>query len=242
MTSAPGAKRVVSPGQRRAEIAIAALFLLTAATSIYGVTVLDPILNAPDYLATAFAHRSGIALGSLMWSINNIGIVFIAVFAYPVLRRLDETAAAGYLAARILEGGVMMVGIAATLLLIPLSEAYAKAGAPQGAGFQVLGDSLKHLKALGLSDLSLPLLGLGGGIFVGQLWRFRLVPRLICAVGLVGYALVFFGGLAGWFGVVDVTPLGPAAFLAIPVAVFEIVLLPAWLLIKGFQTPQGSGG
>jgi hypothetical protein len=41
------------------------------------------------------------------------------------------------------------------------------------------GDILKHLKALGLTELSLPLLGLGGLIFVWQLFRFRLVPRLI---------------------------------------------------------------
>jgi hypothetical protein len=30
-----------------------------------------------------------------MWSINNIGIVFIAVFAFPLLRKLDEALATG---------------------------------------------------------------------------------------------------------------------------------------------------
>ena len=33
--------------------------------------LLDPILNAPDYLAKAFPNKAVIALGSLMWSINN---------------------------------------------------------------------------------------------------------------------------------------------------------------------------
>jgi len=234
------AKRVVGASQRFAEIMIASLFLLTAATSIYGVIVLDPILNAPDYLAGVFPNKGAVALGSLMWSINNIGIVFIAVFAFPLLRKVNEVLAVGYLTARIIEGAVMMFGIAATLLLIPLSEAFIQAGAPQGAWFQSIGDVLKHLKLLGLTELSLPLLGLGGLIFVWQLFRFRLVPRLISVVGLIGYALIFFGGIAGWFDLVDATPFGPGTFLAIPVALFEIVLLPFWLLFKGFKIPEAT--
>ncbi len=232
------AKRVVGASQRFAEIMIATLFLLTAATSIYGVTVLDPILNAPDYLAGVFPNKGWIALGSLMWSINNIGIVFIAVFAFPLLRKLDETLAVGYLTARIIEGSVMMFGIAATLLLIPLSEAFIQAGAPDGSWFQAIGDLLKALKLLGLTELSLPLLALGGMIFCWQLFRFRLVPRVISAVGLIGYALIFFGGIASWFDLVDATPFGPGTFLAVPVAFFEIVLLPFWLFFKGFKMPE----
>lgn len=44
-------KRVVSPSQRRAEIVIASLFLLTAAVSIVSGSLLDPQLASPGYLA-----------------------------------------------------------------------------------------------------------------------------------------------------------------------------------------------
>ncbi|MCI3135292.1 DUF4386 domain-containing protein [Phenylobacterium aquaticum] len=233
----PPVARALAPGQRRAEIAIAALFLITAATSIYGVTVLDPILKAPDYLARVYPAKGAIAWGALLWSINNIGVVFIAVFAYPLLRRLDETAAIGYLTARILEGAIMMVGIAATLMLIPLSQSYIARPAPELAA---VGDLLQHLKLQGLTTLSLPLLGLGGLIFVGQLHRFRLVPRAISAIGLLGYALVLTGGVASWFDLLDASPLGPSTFMAIPVALFEIILLPTWLLAKGLNIPKAA--
>jgi hypothetical protein len=234
------AKRVVGVSQRFAEIMIATLFLLTAATSVCGVTVLDPILNVPDYLAGVFPNKGWIALGSLMWSINNIGIVFIAVFAFPLLRQLDETLAFGFLTTRIIEGSVMMFGIAATLALVPLSEAFIQAGAPDGSWFQTIGDLLKQLKLLGLTELSLPLLGLGGMIFCWQLFQFRLVPQLISVAGLIGYALIFFGGLSSWFDLLDATPFGPATFLAVSVALFEIVLLPFWLFIKGFKMPEAT--
>ena len=160
------------------------------------------------------------------------------MFAFGLLRKLDEALAVGYLACRIIEGTIMMVGIVATLLLIPLSQEFLKAGAPQDSWFLSLGDVLKHAKLLGLTQLSLPMLGLGGSLFTWMLFRFRLVPRFISVVGLIGYALVFFGSIAGWFDLIDVSPGGSGAVLALPVAAFEIILLPFWLLFGGFKTPE----
>jgi Domain of unknown function (DUF4386) len=234
----PKLKRIVSADQRRAEIVIAALFLVTAAASILAAFVLDPILNASGYLAQVFPNRGAVELGALMWSINNIGIVFIAVFAFPVLRKLDEALAAGYLASRIIEGTIMMFGIAATFLLIPLSLEFLQAGAPQSSWFLTIGDVLKHARFLGLTGLSLPMLGLGGCLFTWMLFRFRLVPRVISVVGLIGYAVVLFGSIAAWFGLIDVAPGGNGQILALPVATFEIILLPFWLLFRGFKTPE----
>ncbi|HLZ56969.1 MAG TPA: DUF4386 domain-containing protein [Ktedonosporobacter sp.] len=232
-------KRIVGASQRRAEILIATLFLVTAATSIFGeFFVLSPILNASDYLVRVFPNKGAVEWGSLLWSINNIGIVFIAVFAFPLLRKRNEALAVGYLACRIIEGTIMMLGIAAILLLIPLSQEFLKAGAPQSSWFLSLGDVLKHAKLLGLTQLSLPMLGLGGSLFTWMLFRFRLVPRFISVVGLIGYALVFFGSIAGWFDLIDVSPGGSGAALALPVAAFEIILLPFWLLFRGFKTPE----
>src|SRR5437016_922936 len=239
MNSPKRTKRIVSADQRRAEIMIATLFVVTGVAAILGVYFLDPILNASNYLAGVFPNKGAVELGSLLWSINNIGIVFIAVFAFRVLRKLDEALAVGYLATRIVEGTIMMVGIAATLLLIPLSQEFLKAGVPQNSWFLTLGDVLKQAKYLGLSEVSLPMLGLGGLLFTWMLFRYRLVPRFISVVGLIGYALVFLYSIVGWFGLIDLTP-GASGWgvLAFPVAVFEIILLPFWLLFKGFKIPE----
>ena len=240
MNSPKRPKRIVGASQRRAEIVIAALFVLTAATSIPAAFVLDPMLNAPHYLAWIFPNQAVVVLGALLWSFNNIGIVFIAVFALPLLRKLDEALAVGYLATRIIEGTIMMFGIVATLLLIPLSQEFLQAGAPHGSWFQTIGDVLKHAQYLGLTGLSLLMLGLGGLLFTWMLFRYRLVPRFIAVVGLIGYALVFLVSIAAWFGLVDPSPgaSGWGGVLALPVAVFEIILLPFWLLIRGFKMPE----
>src|SRR5947208_2433099 len=232
-------KRLVGASQRRAEVLIATLFLLTAVGAIAGAFVLDPILNASDYLARVFPHKGAVEVGSLLWSINNIGIVFIAVFAFRLLRKYDEALAVGYLASRIIEGTIMMFGIVATLLLIPLSQEFLKAGAPQNSWFLTLGDLLKQAKYLGLSEVSALMLGLGGLLFTWMLFRYRLVPRLISVVGLIGYALVFLYSIVGWFGLIDLTPgASGLGVLALPVAVFEIILLPFCLLFSGFKIPE----
>jgi hypothetical protein len=93
---------------------------------------------------------------------------------------------------------------------------------------------------LGLTNLSLPLLGLGGLLFTWMLFRYRLVPRAISVVGLLGYAVILFAGIAAWFGLVDASPGGSATFLAIPVATFEILLLPFWLFFRGFAMPGAA--
>jgi hypothetical protein len=231
-------KRTVDASQRRAEVVIAALYLLTAATSIFGAFALEPGLYGADYLSRIFPNQATVVSNALLWSFNNLGTVFIAVFAFPLLRRLDEALAVGFLATRILEGAVMMAGIVAALLLIPVSQQFLAAGAPQSAWFQTLGAVLLQAKLLGLTLLSLPLLGLGGLLFTWLLFRFRLVPRVIAAVGLIGYSLLIPAGIAGWFGLVDPSPTGNVAFLALPVALFEILLLPFWLLFRGFQMPE----
>jgi hypothetical protein len=231
-------RRIVDPQQRRAEIMVATLFLVTAAASMFAAFRLDPILKRPDYLAALSPDKAAIAWGALLWSINNIGIVFIAVFMYPLLKKLNQNAAVGYLAMRIIEGSVMMFGIMATLMLIPLSAEFIKAGAPADSWYQTLGDSLVRARLLGLSAVSLPLLGLGGCIFTWQLVRHELVPRFISIVGLVGYALILCGGVAGWFGLVDPAPGSPEGIIAVPVAVFEIILLPIRLFYRGFKMPE----
>ena len=74
-----------------------------------------------------------------------------AIAVCAAMAVLGAILAVGYLASRIIEGTIMMVGIAATLLLIPLSQEFLKAGTPQGSWFQTMGDVLMHAHYLDLT-------------------------------------------------------------------------------------------
>jgi Domain of unknown function (DUF4386) len=230
-------KRIVDAKQRRAEIMVATLFLVTAAASIAGGLILESILTAPNYLAGISPNTAAVAWSALLWSINNIGIVFIAVFMYPLLRKLDENAAVGYLAVRIIEGTLVMGGVVATMMLIPLSAEYINAGAPPSSWYLTLGDML--VRVTGVTTVSLVLLGLSGIILTWMLFQHKMVPRVISVVGLVGYTLTLFGGLAAWFGLIDPASAG-ATIINLPLAAFEIILLPFWLFFRGFKMPEAT--
>jgi hypothetical protein len=221
---------------RKTSILVASLFLVTAIGAIAGAALVNPVINAPDYLTTVFSKSATVTSGMLLWLINDVGIVFIGLLMFPILKKLNESMALAYVGMRMFESLLMIVGIFFAMMLIPLSQEFIKASATDVASFQAIGSVLKQAEGWFLNTLQLIFLGLGGVIFTFMLYKSRLVPRFISVVGLVGYALLFPAFLLAMFGILDPTPGGIGTFLAVPVAFFEIILMPIWLFTKGFNT------
>lgn len=66
------------------------------------------------------------------------------------------------------------------------------------------------------------------------LFRTRLIPRPLAALGIIGYAIHLAGASAEIFGI------HISLILLIPGMIFELAL-PVWLFIKGFQPEAYSG-
>jgi hypothetical protein len=81
------------------------------------------------------------------------------------------------------------------------------------------------------------LAGAAGVVFTGLLFTFRLVPRPIAALGIVGYALLLIGAPLDLVGAIDLIG-GAGQVLIIPGALFEVIVLPIWLIARGFRAPQ----
>jgi hypothetical protein len=64
----------------------AAIFLLTALTSMFAAFALEPGLYAPDYLARIFPNKKTVVLAAPLWSFHSRGVVLIAVFGFPLPR------------------------------------------------------------------------------------------------------------------------------------------------------------
>ncbi|MEK6753437.1 MAG: DUF4386 domain-containing protein [Chloroflexota bacterium] len=221
---------------RRTEIFVALLWIVTAVGAIGGAILINPIINAPDYLTVVFPKSATITSGMLGWMINDIGIVFIGLLMYPILKKHSESMALGYLSMRMFESLLMIVGVFFAMLLIPLSREFIKAGAADTASFQVIGSVLKQAENWFLNLLQLIFLGLGGIILTSMLYQTKLVPRSISVFGFIGYALLLPAAIIGLFGILDPTPGGPGSILAVPVAIWEIIIMPIWLFAKGFNS------
>ena len=129
-----------SPEQQRRARIFGVLFALTFITSIAALLLYDPVLNDADYILGAGADTR-VQLGALceiFLAITNIGT---AVVLWPIAKRQSETLALGYVASRVVESVVIVVGLISLLSVVTLREDFAGAGADAGS-LGVAGESL----------------------------------------------------------------------------------------------------
>jgi len=155
------------------------------------------------------AGRAQVTLGVLLMVGAGLAVVAIGVLMYPVLKDVNPGLAVWYPVLRIAE---FVVSTACGIYLLARLEVVPN-----------------HLLWVYVPT------GLGGIVLTYLLFVSQLVPRAIALLGLVGYAALTIGVPLDLFGVLDMSA-GPGLLLVVPGGLFELVFLPAWLIIKGFNT------
>jgi hypothetical protein len=208
------------------------LYITGTVAGVLSMVVGAPIRDASDPLAAAAGHSGALVTGALLVLVMGLSLAFVPVVLFPVLRRVNEVAAIGYL---IMRGAVETVGyvIAAIgwLLLVPLGKAVS---AGPGTASQVgvrLGSLVANFDAAGA--VSTLVFCVGAAVFYSLLYRSRIVPRWIASWGLVGIAFYVAADLLAMYAVIGATsPAQVAMFM--PLAVQEMVLA-AWMIARGFR-------
>jgi hypothetical protein len=132
---------------------------------------------------------------------------------------------------------VVLLYMVAPLIVLALGNG-ARDGTVDASASQSLGSLLRALR-----DVTLVLLylftGASGIIFASLLYRSKLAPRPLAILGLIGYPVLLAGAALAMFGVTDVTQ-GAGMLAMLPGGLFELIL-PIWLLAKGFSHPVVTG-
>lgn len=152
--------------------------------------------------------RAPMTVGVGLMSISGLSVVGIGLLMYPVLRQVHPTQAAWYPVLRVVE---CLVSAACGVYLLAASEVVPN-----------------HLLWVYIPT------GIGGIILCYLLFVARLVPAPIALLGLVGYASLTVGVPLDLLGVLDMSA-GAGMLLLVPGGLFELVLLPTWLIAKGFR-------
>lgn len=217
---------------------VGALFLISMTASMIYTSFYSAVLFGP--IVDVYPNKFQVIIGALLELINCIAVVGIATFLFSVLKRQNETVARFYVNFRIIECTILIVGIISGLLIINLSQEYISAGVHDISFYQTAG--ILALKAKNLTlQMALIVCSLSGLIFTLLLFQSGLLPRLMSAWGFIGYALVLVSALLDIFGIID-TVQGKGTLLYLPGGLFEAVLLPFWLILKGFNSSAiGSG-
>ena len=113
---------------RAAARVVGALFITATGSIILSVVLLDPVVDAPDFLTQASVSEARVAAGVLLELVNNIAVVGIAVVIYPVLKPFSERLALGYVAARSIESVLFTIGTGHLLTLLLVSHEFVAAG------------------------------------------------------------------------------------------------------------------
>jgi hypothetical protein len=208
------------------------LFLITYITSIPAFFVFyAPVLADPRYIVGAGADNS-VLLGAFLELILIIANIGTAVVLFPILRRVNEILALGYVTARVVECVFIAVGILSLLTVVTLRQEAAGADA---ASLVAVGAAL-----VALHDWTFLLgpgfvVGIGNGLMLGYLmYKSALVPRYLAVLGLIGGPFNTASGTAVLFGVIEAGGLGQA-IATIPEFLWELSL-GIWLMVKGFNT------
>lgn len=217
---------------RKTAVIVGLLYIIGTVSGFSALVVANPILEAPDYLVQVSAAGNNVITGALLMLVMGLALAMIPVAMYSILKRQNEALALGYVVFR---GGletVTYIGVAISwLLLLPVSEAYVRAGTPNDSSFQPLGTLLLKASATSTNTTEI-VFSLGALMFCYLLYRSRLIPRWISGWGFIGAIAYLAAGLLHLFGVTGQMS-AVTMVLVLPTAAQELVMA-LWMIVKGF--------
>ena len=223
---------------RKNEILVGVLFMLTAAAAIIGLALYQPILIDANYIVKGSTNETQVIWGAFCELILAFSVIGTSIMMYPILNKENESMAIGYVCFRLLEATIIIIGIISMLSVVTLNQEFAQAAVPNTSSFLTAGKLLVTVH--NWTFLFGPNLAVGPGTLMMSyiLYKSKLVPRFIYVLGLVGGPLIFISVVLVMFGVFPQISL-LSALLATPVFTYEITLAVR-LIVKGFNSSVGN--
>lgn len=210
---------------RRAAAIIGVLYIAGTAAGLLAAVVSAPLLDGDDYVAQIAANPNQLALGVVFILTMAFSLALIPIVFWPIGRRYSERLATGYVVFRgAIETISYLPGAFSWMLLIELSRQpdHAMAEVVQSA-HTLFADTVFPFPFL-----------IGAVMFYSLLYRWRLIPRWLSGVGLVGLALNVVAPLTAMFGV----DLGFEPALLEGVVFVQEMVMALWLVVRGFNLPD----
>jgi hypothetical protein len=205
-----------------------ALYLLTFLSSIPAAFLLGPVLTDPGYIAGPGLDGQ-IRFAALLDLVNGFAAIGTAVALFSIVKRQHEGFALGFVATRLFEAGTLAIGILCMLAVVSLRQAGTTAA--DAGSLVAVGQGLVAVRdwafvvGTGMAGFNALLLGT-------LLYRSRLVPRAIPALGLIGAPIFLTFVVAKILG----ADLGAATqgLAVAPIFVWELSV-GLWMTFKGFR-------
>jgi hypothetical protein len=213
---------------------VGAAQLFVFATGIIGNQLLVSVVgsgSASDRLINISNNLARVRISNLVTLIECVGIIVLGVLFYIVFNNEYKIIALVALGLFLAEAITLAVSKTGAYALIPLSQEFVEAGAPETSYFQTLGDFLySSVDRLGY-DIHLLFFGLGGILWYYLFYISNYIPRVLSVWGLVAVLLFTIYILLTLYDR-DFPPA--VGILALPYLPYELVL-GLWLIFKGIN-------
>ena len=172
---------------RRTALVAGILYLVTFAASIPAVFLLDPVLTDPRYIVGAGTDNQ-VLWGAALDLVNALACIGTAVALFSVLKQEHEGFALGFVTTRMFEAAVIVIGVVSLLAVVSLRQP--EASGADAAALVAVGRALVAVRdwTFVLGPGLMP--GMNALLLGTLLYRSRLVPRVIPALGLIGGPLL----------------------------------------------------
>lgn len=207
--------------------------LFFAGTFVFSIPALffyEPLFRDGGYIiGEGFDTR--ISTGALFEILLAICNIATAVVIFPVVKRVKEAVALGYVAVRIVESVIILAGVISLMSIVTL-----RAGFGAGGDTNTLIIAARSLLAFhDWTFLLGPQFCAGGtGLLLGYLmYRSGLVPRRMALLGLIGGPLAFLGGVLVLFDVLK--PMSGGIFALTAVEIVWELSITFYTIFKGFR-------
>lgn len=214
---------------RKTALAGGLLYLITFIGSIPAAILVGPAINDPDYVASAGADQQ-VAVGLVLELVNVFGCIGCAVALFSVVRRAHEGLAIGYVTTRLFEAATITMGVLSLLAVISLRQQGAATG--NAESLVPVGNALVAVRDWAMT-LGPNMAGFNALMLGTALYRARLVPRAIPALGIIGAPILISYVIGNILGLT-----GPGTLFqgiaVLPFFTWELVL-GLWLTFKGFN-------
>ena len=222
---------VAIDSMRKTALVAGALYLITF-VAIAAAPLYQSVLNDPNYIVGS-ASDIGLRWGAVIEMIVALACIGTAVALYPVVKRQSEAFALGFVTTRVVEAGMISVGVISLLSIATLHQGVGAAVGADAATFVIAGQS--HVATYNWAFLiGQTLMPAMNALLLGYvLYRSGLVPRVIPLLGLIGGPLMISSVIGEIVGINEHVSLWSAVAL-VPIFIWELSL-GVWLVFKGFN-------
>jgi hypothetical protein len=184
-----------------------------------------------DKLVNISNNLTLMRISNLVALLESLAIIFLGVMFYIVFNKEYKIIALVALGFFLAEGITLAVSKIGAYALIPLSQEFVEAGAPEASTYQTLGRFLYNGVDRQGYDIHMLFFGLGGILWYYLLYVSKSIPNVLSVWGLVAICLFTIYVLLTLY---DRDFLPAAGILALPYVPYEL-FLGVWLIFKGFN-------